>query len=74
MLLGMRDGLEHERQQTFLETGTVHLLVVSGLHVGILAAGLYFVGRILSISEGALRAGCVVRNAVSQQWLRRGFF
>lgn len=37
ILLGNRAQLEPARRETFLHTGTVHLLAISGLHVGILA-------------------------------------
>ncbi len=35
MVLGEKRGIPQEEKQIFIETGTVHLLVVSGLHVGI---------------------------------------
>lgn len=41
VLLGMRDELPYEATRPFFLTGTVHLLVVSGLNVAILAVGLY---------------------------------
>jgi len=37
MFLGLRDELDAEQMEAFKETGTVHLLVISGLNVGILA-------------------------------------
>ena len=37
ILLGNREQLEPVRRETFLRTGTIHLLAISGLHVGILA-------------------------------------
>lgn len=37
LLLGARDRLEPGRTEAFFHTGTVHLLAISGLHVGILA-------------------------------------
>ncbi len=42
MFLGVREELDPEASQAFLETGTIHLLVISGLNVGILAACLLF--------------------------------
>ena len=36
LLLGMRDGLPDEMVEEFRETGTSHLLAISGMHVGIL--------------------------------------
>lgn len=52
LLLGIRDELDSERTETFLETGTVHILSISGLHVGILAAALFM----------GLRCGLVPRR------------
>jgi competence protein ComEC len=45
MLLGAREGLVGESRDRFMRTGTVHLLAVSGLHAGILAAPWLFVVR-----------------------------
>ena len=41
LLLGQRSELSGEQTEAFFTTGTVHMLVVSGLHVGILAAALF---------------------------------
>lgn len=38
LLFGERAGLEHETKDLFTRTGTRHLLAISGLHVGLLAA------------------------------------
>ncbi|HEX3599625.1 MAG TPA: ComEC/Rec2 family competence protein [Lacipirellulaceae bacterium] len=40
ILLGAREGLPYEETEPYLETGTVHVLVVSGMNVAILAIGL----------------------------------
>lgn len=37
VLLGARERLPDETTESFLRTGTIHLMVVSGLHVGLLA-------------------------------------
>jgi competence protein ComEC len=52
VLLGERERLEHDRTEAFVETGTIHLLAISGLHVGIL----------VSVLTLALRVGWVSRN------------
>lgn len=41
ILLGIREELPYEETMPFFLSGTVHLLVVSGLNVAILAGGLY---------------------------------
>ena len=46
VLLGNRSQLTQDRRAKFLMTGTVHLLAISGLHVGILAGVLFFLYRI----------------------------
>lgn len=45
VLLGAREELDPQQSAAFLETGTVHLLVVSGLNVGILAGALWTILR-----------------------------
>jgi competence protein ComEC len=46
ILLGSREGLTAEETEPYLLTGTIHVLVVSGLNVAILAAGLYGLMRV----------------------------
>lgn len=46
MILGEQNQLSHERRSSFMVTGTIHLLAISGLHVGILAAGMIFIWRL----------------------------
>ena len=45
MLLGARDRLARDRVEAFFRTGTIHLLAISGLHVGMLAYFLFFTAR-----------------------------
>jgi competence protein ComEC len=52
VLLGERNELDAHRVEAFMLTGTIHIMVVAGLHVGILAY-LLFLG---------LRTGCVPRR------------
>jgi competence protein ComEC len=42
MLFGDRTGLSHPLRTGFERTGTFHLFVVSGLHIALVAAGLYW--------------------------------
>ena len=46
ILLGNREQLTKTRRDRFLETGTVHLLAISGLHVGILAGTFFLLFRL----------------------------
>lgn len=47
IILGYRDDVDYETKRAFAETGSIHILAVSGMHVGIVfaAAGL-LIGRI----------------------------
>ena len=51
ILLGNREQLSKTRRDTFFETGTVHLLAISGLHVGILAGTFFMMFRIGLLSR-----------------------
>src|SRR5690606_17865761 len=42
LLLGQKDNLDREIRSAYAETGTMHILAVSGLHVGIIYAILLF--------------------------------
>jgi competence protein ComEC len=47
MLLGNRDEVDYDERGQFMVTGTVHLLAISGLHVGILASFVVLLSRII---------------------------
>ena len=51
MILGLRDGVDEETTQTLLETGTLHILAISGLHVGLVAATVGLFLRLGGISR-----------------------
>ncbi len=50
LLLGDRSLLPQDVREAFAESGTVHLLAISGLHVGILAGLLLVCCRMLNVS------------------------
>ena len=47
LLLGQRRGLPDEVRQDFIETGTSHLVAISGLHVAVLLGAALAFGRLL---------------------------
>ena len=49
VLLGAREQLAYERTEEFFTTGTIHLLAISGLHVGILAFGFWWTTRLFGM-------------------------
>ncbi len=61
-LLGDRSGLSPEMNQAFLNSGTYHILAISGLNVSILAGALFGLFRLLRLSPrlGALFSAVLV--------------
>ena len=51
LLLGYRNALSPELYQTFAYTGTLHIFAISGLHVGVLAAILIAVLKMIGVSR-----------------------
>ena len=52
VLLGLREELDAGRNEAFLTTGTIHILSISGLHVGILAGALFWIMRRTPVRRG----------------------
>ena len=50
ILLGNRDRIDNNLRQSFIESGTMHLLAISGLHVGILAVLIWMICRMMGLS------------------------
>ncbi|MCL2119567.1 MAG: ComEC/Rec2 family competence protein [Planctomycetaceae bacterium] len=48
-ILGVRDEIEPELSQLLIESGTAHILAISGLHVGLVALGFVFLLRLLGL-------------------------
>ena len=57
LLLGRREALEPADEALLASTGTVHLLVVSGLHVGLVAAVVLALTRLAGLGHRAGAAG-----------------
>src|SRR5690348_11223559 len=53
MLLGDRSFLDSQEAESFRETGSFHVLVVAGLHVGFFAALFFWVGKKLHLPTAA---------------------
>jgi competence protein ComEC len=60
LILGAREHVDWERTEPFVTTGTIHLLAISGVHVGILALGFWWIARLL-----ALRRTVAIGSAVA---------
>lgn len=55
LLVGDRSGLSFQQWQVFRHTGTVHLMAISGLHIGLIASLVYFLILKLWGYSGILR-------------------
>ena len=56
MLIGRREAIPKGLSNIFVRTGTIHILSVSGLHVGIISGILFFVLKLLKIPRKPLSA------------------
>ncbi|SHO64755.1 ComEC/Rec2 family competence protein [Algoriphagus zhangzhouensis] len=55
LLLGQKDFLGRDTKAVFRDTGVMHILAVSGLHVGILVTLLFFLAKPFSLKGKGLR-------------------
>ena len=63
MLFGDPAGLNHGLRLGFERTGSFHLFVVSGMHVALVAGGIFWMLRRLRMGETATTLGTVVLTA-----------
>jgi competence protein ComEC len=63
MLVGDRASIQRDTRVNFQRAGVYHILVVSGLHVGILAFVIFWVLRRLRVSDLVSSAATVVASA-----------
>jgi len=65
MVSGHRQAVPADLQQDFRRAGLAHLLAVSGLHLGMVALGLYLLLVLLLVHLPALALRCDVRRLVA---------
>ncbi|HKT59567.1 MAG TPA: DNA internalization-related competence protein ComEC/Rec2, partial [Gemmatimonadales bacterium] len=64
LMLGRRGGIDRELQDRFAQSGLVHLLSISGFHVGLIGGWIFLVARLLGVRrDPALIASAVVSAA-----------
>ncbi len=63
MLFGDRTGLKHRLRLGFERTGSFHLFVVSGMHVALVAGGIFWSARRLRLREWMATAVTIVLAA-----------
>lgn len=67
MIIGERGYLEQELQDWFMATGTVHLLSISGSHLGLVAAVVYWVVRFLIVRIPTMSLLTITRRLTISQ-------
>lgn len=68
MLLGQRQGISEEIKDKFIQTGTVHILAISGLHTGLVALVILFILKLLRLPR-KLRYGLTIGLLVAFSFL-----
>jgi competence protein ComEC len=71
LILGRRGGIDRTLQDRFAQSGLVHLLSISGFHVGIITAWIFLLCRLLRASRGhalGLAAGVSVVYVAFLGW------
>lgn len=67
MIIGERGYLEQELQDWFMATGTVHLLSISGSHLGLVAAVVYWLVRFLIVRMPTMLLLTITRKLTISQ-------
>jgi competence protein ComEC len=52
LILGRRGGIDRTLQDRFAQSGLVHLLSISGFHVGVIAGWVFLLARLLRLGRG----------------------
>ena len=71
LILGRRGGIDRELQDRFAQSGLVHLLSISGFHVGIITAWVFLLCRAIRMGRGTalgLAAGASVVYVAFLGW------
>ena len=75
MLLGERDGISKDLQSDFINSGTLHLFALSGLHVGVIAILLIAILKVFGITRiywGAILIPLLF-DLCDYDWRARGY-
>jgi competence protein ComEC len=71
LILGRRGGIDRALQDRFAQSGLVHILSISGFHVGVITAWVFLLCRMLRLRRGAalaLAAGASVAYVAFLGW------
>ncbi|MFW6078479.1 MAG: DNA internalization-related competence protein ComEC/Rec2 [Gemmatimonadota bacterium] len=59
LILAERDGIDDRVRERFVRAGLVHVLAISGMHVGLIAGALLLLAKVLRLSPRAATVGAV---------------
>jgi competence protein ComEC len=71
LILGRRGGIDRSLQERFAQSGLVHLLSISGFHVGVITAWVFLFCRLLRLGRGrslGLAAGASIVYVAFLGW------
>lgn len=68
MLLGDKSSVSSELREAYAQAGTIHILAISGLHIGIIATILYFVIGRPRPERGVMRASLRTAAILAGIW------
>jgi competence protein ComEC len=71
LILGRRGGIDRTLQDSFAQSGLVHLLSISGFHVGVITAWVFLLCRLLKLRRGpalGLAAGASLAYVAFLGW------
>jgi len=75
LVIGDRSGLKNEDWVVLQKTGTIHLMAISGLHIGLIATFMFFVARyVWSRIPGAALYFAAPRAAAIIAWIAAFFY
>jgi competence protein ComEC len=63
LILGRRGGIDFELQDRFARSGLVHLLSISGFHVGLITAWVFLLGRLARMTRSAALVTAAIASA-----------
>jgi competence protein ComEC len=63
LIVGRRGGMSRDLQDRFAQSGLVHLLSISGFHVGVITGWVVLLGRVLRLGSRALGLGALASVA-----------
>jgi competence protein ComEC len=62
LILGRRSGIDRQLQDHFAQSGLVHLLSISGFHVGVITAWVFLLCRLVRVDRGTALGSAAIAS------------